>query len=189
MSNAGKNKRRQLEVFDETHNVMLSVDSQEEIDMVRWLDEAVQLSVINDYEYQPSPYMLSDPVKYVDVHGKWRTLYREHQYSTDFAVALDPNKNLDLSKELKISYDQLSANECSVFIDTKGTFNRNARSFGTDRKWLWQKFKVYIYELVPQKFFKIFGVPEKCKLTEKTKKPRSAYRGFKSLAECFNINQ
>ena len=55
-------------------------------------------------------------------------MYREHQYSPDFVVELNPNANIALSKE---------------------TFNRNARSFGTDRKWLWQKFKVYIYELVP----------------------------------------
>lgn len=85
-------------------------------------------------------------------------------------------------------YSELSSNSCSVFIDTKGTFNRNSRSFGTDRKWVWQKFKTYIYELVPQKFFKEFGVPESCRLTEKTKKPRSAYKGFKSISEAFGLS-
>ena len=189
MANQGKNKRRQLEVLDETHQVKLSVDSQEECDMVHWLDEAIQLSVINNYEYQPAPYILADSIRYVDVEGKQRTLYREHQYSPDFVVELNPNANIALSKEFKIRYDQLSSNACSVFIDTKGTFNRNARSFGTDRKWLWQKFKVYIYELVPQKFFKLFGVPEKCRLTAKTKKPRSAFLGFKSLLEVFSSSK
>ena len=41
MANQGKNKRRQLEVLDETHQAKLSVDSQEECDMVHWLDEAI----------------------------------------------------------------------------------------------------------------------------------------------------
>lgn len=36
----GKNKRRQLEAYDSLHSVMLSVDSQEEVDFVNWLCEA-----------------------------------------------------------------------------------------------------------------------------------------------------
>ena len=47
--NEGKNRRRQLECFDEIHNVMLSVDSIEEVDTLSWLVEACQLSVINDF--------------------------------------------------------------------------------------------------------------------------------------------
>jgi len=127
----------------------LSVDSQEECDMVHWLDEAISLSVVNNYEYQPAPYVLADSIRYVDVEGKQRTLYREHKYSPDFVVELCPSADVALSKEFKIQYSQLSCSTCSVFIDTKGTFNRNARSFSTDRKWLWQKFRVYIYELIP----------------------------------------
>lgn len=56
MSDKGKNKRRQLEVFDEIHGTMLSVDSAEEVDFVRWCDEAVKLSVLNGYQYQPDSF-------------------------------------------------------------------------------------------------------------------------------------
>ena len=188
MANSGKNKRRQLEAFDKFHNAALSVDSVEEKDFINWLNEAIELSVITDFDYQPPAYQLAEPVKYVDVDGKQRTLFREHIYSTDFVVEFDPNFSKALSKELKVPYSELSSNRCSAFIDTKGTFNRNSRSFGTDRKWVWQKYGTYIYELVPQKFFKDFGVPENCRLTEKTKKPRSAYRGFPSISEAFGLS-
>lgn len=183
--NKGKNKRRQLEVFDETHKIILSVDSQEEVDMIYWLNEAINLNIINEFHYQPASYQLSDPVKYIDITGKSKTLYREHSYTTDFCIEFNPNKQLALAKEFKISYDQLSSNNCSVFIDVKGTFNRNARSFSTDRKWLWQKFNVYIYELVPQNFFKVFGVPKKSYLSNKKKQPRKCFLGLKSLTNIF----
>lgn len=186
MSNKGKNKRRQLEVYDETHNTLLSVDSQEEVDFIYWCDEAVKLSVINNFYYQPNSFILFDDVKYTDVYNKSRSLYRSHRYSPDFIVTLTPQLTyLELLKEFKVCYEDLSANEISIYIDTKGTFNKNSRSFTTDRKWLWQKFKVYICEVIPQKFFKLFGVPEKSRLTTKTKKPRSCYLGFKKLIDIF----
>ena len=70
MANSGKNKRRQLEAFDKFHNAALSVDSVEEKDFINWLNEAVELSVITDFDYQPPAYQLAEPVKYVDVDGK-----------------------------------------------------------------------------------------------------------------------
>ena len=185
MADKGKNKRRQLEAYDEVHKLMLSVDSQEEVDMINWLNEAVEMKIIDNFRYQPPSYQLSDPVKYVDVDGKERTLYREHQYTTDFMVEFNPNQQHEIAKELKVPYEQLSSDSCSVFIDVKGTFNRNARSFSTDRKWLWQKFNVYIYELIPAKFFKLFGVPAKSILSAKRKQPRKCFQGFKTLAEIF----
>lgn len=185
MSDKGKNKRRQIEVFDETHGTMLSVDSAEEVDFVRWCDEAVKLSVLNGYQYQPDSFQLFQAEKYVDVYGKQRTLFQEHIYSPDFVLMFDPKRSLELSKELRVPQSQLSAFECSAYIDIKGTFQKQKRSFTTDRKWTWQKFKTYICEVVPVKFFKLFGVPEKSRLTEKTKKPRSCYNDFKSVAEAF----
>lgn len=102
MENKGKNKRRQLEVFDTTHNTTLSVDSNEEIDVVHWLNEAVDNKLIEDFYYQPESYCLSDPAKYVDVTGKEKTLYREHQYTADFCIVFDPSRQLELAKELKV---------------------------------------------------------------------------------------
>lgn len=185
MATVGKNKRRQLEVYDDVHNITLSVDSNEEVDFTHWCCEAVKLSVLNDFQYQPDSFRLFDAESYIDIEGKNRSLYREHKYSPDFLLLFDAYKYRDLSKEFKIRQEQLSSTECSVWIDTKGTFNNNARSFGTDRKWLWQKFKVFICEVIPVKFFEKFGVPEKSTLSPKKKQPRKCFLGFKPLVEIF----
>lgn len=187
MNNIGKNKRRQLEVEDTVHNVILSVDSEEECDFIHWLNEAKELSVINDFQYQPSPFNLFDQVKYINIDKKEKILFKNHIYSTDFMITFNGNVQRELAKELNVTYNQLST-ECSVYIDTKGLFNRNARSFSIDRKWVWNKFKIFIYELIPAKFFKKFGVPEKCKMTKKTKKPRKIFQGLKGLKEVFLKN-
>jgi hypothetical protein len=70
MATKGKNKRRQLEIFDTIHNVNLSVDSQEEIDFINWCCEATNLSIINDFKYQPDSFKLFDDVKYFDINNK-----------------------------------------------------------------------------------------------------------------------
>lgn len=189
MQQTGKNKRRQFEVYDIIHNVNLSVDSQEEVDFIEWCNEATKLSIINDYFYQPESYQLAESVKYKNVFNKENTLFQEHKYSPDFIIMFDPNNSLDLSKEFHIMYDDLSSQQCSSIIDVKGTFTRNdgGRSFSINQKWMYQKFKLYIYKLIPQKFFAKFGCPDNCKLTKKTKKPRTVFKGFKSIKEIFKI--
>ena len=186
MNTIGKNKRNVVEVIDTFHNVSLSVDSQEERDFINFCCEAAELSIINEFEYQPCTFQLSDPVKYIDVNGKEHSLYQKHVYSPDFLVSFNPN-NIMLATEFKIQQSDLSCKQVSAFIDIKGMFQKNRRSFTTDRKWVWQKFKIYINEIVPLKFFAKFGVPEKSRLTEKTKKPRKMFLGFKTLKEMFSI--
>jgi len=73
---------------------------------------------------------LFDSVKYQDIQNKPKTLFREHTYTADFLIVLDPNKWLDLSKEFKIPYSELSNSNCSVYIDCKGSFNKTERAFG-----------------------------------------------------------
>lgn len=187
MATQGKNKRRQFEILDDIHDVNLSVDSIEECDTINWLCEANRLSIINDFEYQPKSFLLFDQSEYVDIYGKKKTLFREHQYTPDFCIHLTPEKNLLLSKEFKIEANQLSCQDFKVYIDSKGTFNKNERAFNYNQKWMWQKFKIYIYKLVPKKFFEKFGVPEKSILTEKTKKPRKNFIGFKMLKDIFDV--
>lgn len=182
----GKNKRSQLTFDDKIHNVTLSVDSQEEIDTLNWLSEAYALSVINDFEYQPKSFLLFDQQKYVDIDGKTRTLFREHEYTADFMIDITPSANLKLAKELKVPYEALSCQNYKVYIDSKGTFNKTERAFGYNQKWLWQKFKIYVYKLVPKKFFKLFGCPKESQFTQKTKKQRSLFIGCKSLKELFS---
>ena len=185
MAQQGKNKRRQLITNDTIHNVVLSVDSQEEIDTLSWLTECKQLGIINDFSYQPDAFTLSDPVKYQDVNNKSRTLFQEHKYTADWVLEFTPGKFKDLAKEFKVPFDQLSCQNYKVYLDSKGTFNKTERSFGYNQKWLYQRFKVYVYKLVPKKFFAKFGLPVACQLTQKTKKPRTMFKGFLSIKEIF----
>lgn len=183
MAEQGKNRRRQLEAEDTVHGATLSVDSQEEVDFVNWLCEAHSLSAVGDFQYQPPSFELFGNTKYVDVYGKERTLFQEHRYSCDFLVAFDPNAQKELAKELKVPYSQLSCAEVSAYVDTKGLFNRNSRSFSTDRKWVWEKYGVYVAEIVPVKFFRNFGVPLRSFFSKKTKKARKMFAGMKSITE------
>lgn len=188
MADRGKNTRRQLEIEDTVHGKTLSVDSVEECDFINWLCEAHDLSVIGDFQYQPPSFSLFENTKYVDVNGKTRTLFQDHEYSCDFMVTFDPNAQKELAKELKTPYSALSCGEVSAYIDTKGLFNRNARSFSTDRKWTWLKYGVYVAEIIPVKFFKLFGVPAKSFCSKKTKKARKIFTGMKSVTERFGFN-
>lgn len=105
MSTSGKNKRRQLTCYDDMHKQELSVDSQEEVDTLAWLSEAMTLSVINDFSYQPPSFHLFDAVKYQDIDGKTKTLFREHEYTPDWVLDFTPSAQAQLAKELKISHD------------------------------------------------------------------------------------
>lgn len=185
MAQQGKNKRRQLTVKDEIHNVVLSVDSQEEIDTLAWLSECKNLGIINEFSYQPEAFVLSEPVKYQDVNNKTRTLFQEHKYTADWVLEFTPSAFQELAKEFKVPYDELSCQNYKVYLDSKGTFNRTERSFGYNQKWLYQRLKVYVYKLVPKKFFAKFGVPDACAVTQKTKKPRTMFKGLQSLKERF----
>ena len=187
MSNIGKNKRRQLTCFDCIHNQTLSVDSVEEVDTLNWLSEACKLSIINDFSYQPPSFELFEAEKYQDINNKTKTLFREHQYTPDWILSFSPSSQLELAKEFKVSYNELSNNCCSVYIDSKGTFNVTERAFGYNQKWVWQKFKTYIYKLVPKKFFQKFGVPEASINTAKTKKPRKIFQGLKQIKDIFKL--
>ena len=176
----GKNKRRVLEVFDAKHGKNLEVDSQEEVEFVKWLNEATSLGVVKDFEYQPKPFKLSGPAHYND-GKKVRSLFREHVYTADFILYVDSVKNPSLARELKLS-DSIKDNGDikAYYIDIKGGFmsNGSARSFPINQKWVYEKFHVYVHKLIPKEFFKEFGIPEELKFTEKTKKPSKKYAGY-----------
>ena len=179
----GKNKRRQIEYFDRIHNVQLGLDSNEEQDTFEWLTEAVQLGIINDFEYQPEPYQLSESTKYIAADGKQRVLFREHIYTADFKIKLDPNKWPALSKELKVSYEKMAHKQVEVVIDTKGTFNITERAFGLNQKWMYQRYGIYVYKLVPKMFFQKFGCPKASFYTSKKKQRRKMFSGCHSIEE------
>lgn len=176
----GKNKRRVLEVFDSKHGKNLEVDSQEEVEFIKWLNEATALGMVEDFEYQPKPFVLSKPAHYT-IGKKTKTLFREHVYTADFILYVDMDKNKALADELRIPEAIKSSRSIGAFyIDIKGGFmaNGSARSFPINQKWVYDKFHVYVHKLVPKDFFKKFGIPEELQFTEKTKKPSKKYAGY-----------
>ena len=183
----GKNKRRTLTVRDEVHGKDLEVDSQEEKEFVQWLNKAVKLDLVADFEYQPKSIQLSPSVKYKEYKtGKMKVLFREHVYTADFILYVDPKKNPDLVDELKID-DPLKkrGNLEAFYIDIKGGFMSNGsdRSFPMNQKWVYEKYRIYIHKLVPKDFFMRFGIIEDFKYTEKTKKPSKRYAGYPTIEE------
>lgn len=185
----GRNKRRTILANDYVHNLTIEADSDEEIDTLEWLCEAYNKGLILDFQYQPRSFQLSESISYNTIDGKSRSLFREHIYSPDFSIFLNPNKNLELSKEFKIPKEKLNVDKLEIVVDVKGTFAKSdgGRSFTINQKWVYDKYNVYVYKLVPKEFFKKFGVPQNCILTKKTKKPRKAFIGYKTLAEVFQI--
>lgn len=185
----GKNKRHQIKVYDSIHQQTLEVDSIEEQDFLNWLCEATNLKIILDFQYQPKTYILSESIKYINVFGKENTLFQEHKYTPDFKITLCPTINLELSKEFHIFKDQLSNKEVSVLIDVKGMFAKNdgGRSFSINQKWMYQRYKLYVYKLVPKKFFSKFGCPKASFYTAKTKKARKNFVGCKSIEQVFQV--
>ena len=181
----GKNKRRTLEAEDTVHGRTLQVDSQEEADFLLWLNEATRLGLVVDFEYQPKPFKLSNPVHYVDaISGRNRSLFREHVYTADFLLMVDSERNPALAAELRKPDPMKSSGTVGAYyIDVKGGFlaNGSARSFPINQKWVYEKFHVYVHKLVPKDFFKKFGVVESLLWTQKTHRPSKKYAGYPVL--------
>ena len=137
----------------------------------------MELGIVKSFRYQPVTFVLAPKAEYMDGLKK-RHLFREHVYSPDFEIEVDP-KRKDLVKEFKV----LDRNR--IYVDVKGSFNRNQRSFSMDQKWVFQKTGYYIYKLEPKKFFRKFGILEEFRFTEKTKKPSKVFEGYPLVTEIF----
>lgn len=187
---AGKNKRKQLTVEDTVHGVQLSVDSTEEVDFVNWACEACQLSILQDFQYQPQPFALFQPVWYMDFQNKQRCLFREHIYTPDFIVQFDPRIQPTLTKEFKVPLSAANQPSVSVYLDVKGQFTQHdgGRSFSLNQKWTWQKYGVYVCKVVPKLFCKKFGVATASMKSKLTGKIRKMFIGYQSIKKAFDID-
>lgn len=184
----GKNKRRQFEQFDEFHNNLILCDSQEECDFINWCSEMAIKKLIIDYEYQPKPFILFDAAQYININNKTRSLLKKHEYSPDFILTFNPQTSKILLEAFKIPLDKITNKSIDVYLDVKGTFQRNGtgRAFSINQKWVYQKFSIYVQKLVPVDFFKICGCPLKCFNSIKTNRPRSMFKGYPSIDDIFN---
>ena len=173
----GRNKNSNFEVFDTLSNQIVSVDSNEEVLVYKWILHAHEMGIVKSFVYQPITFTLSEKVTY-QIGKKTKVLFQDHVYSPDFLLEIDP-KYQNLIDEFKLTFDN------KIYIDVKGSFNRNQRSFSIDQKWVYQKTGYYIYKLEPKVFFKKFGIIEEFKFTQKTKKPSKVFAGYKTIEDVF----
>ena len=173
----GKNKNSNFEVVDTRTNQIVPVDSNEEVLVYKWLLHALELGIVKNFTYQPTTFVLSEKVQYKQ-GKKTKTLFQDHVYSPDFLIEVD-EKHQNLINEFKLVFDN------KIYVDVKGSFNRNQRSFSIDQKWTYQKYGYYIYKLEPKVFFKKFGILEEFKFTQKTKKPSKVFSGYNTVEEIF----
>ncbi len=174
-------------MLDTRTNNNVDVDSLEEVEVFEWLLEAMKLGIVVDFEYQPSSYVLFEGAKYKDSKGKERCLFRDHIYSPDFSITFDVS-NVRLLDEFKLPVIDDNRKTAKIVVDVKGAFmtNGSGRSFSLNQKWVFQKYGIYVYKLVPKEFFRKFGITESLMYTKKTRKPSSKYRGFPKIEEVFS---
>lgn len=161
----GKNSRSMISAYG------YRFDSKEELDIYEWILEAKELGFIDEYEYQPKSFELYEGLK----NEKGKYVVRPHIYTADFKLTFS-DKWIDFRKRNKIKiFDKLD--EKNVFIDVKGTWSKfdDGRSFQINFKWTLSKFGIYVWKIVPIKFFEKTWLPKKCVLTRKTHKVSAKY--------------
>ncbi len=159
----------------------VTYDSQEEVEVRMWLDEAVNHKIVDAYVYQPGSYLLTPKQTYIEekqlktkIKKIERTVFQEHRYSSDFKVWFNyipfkviPNRS---------PYDFTE-------FDVKGSFQMYGgdRSFSISRKLVYEIHGVYINKIIPKKLFKETWCPEGARYSPVQKKERKCYEGFLNI--------
>lgn len=149
----------------------IGFDSNQQIQMYKWLQEAVQHNIVLQFEYQPESFMLFQSTRKDGKH-----LLRQHVYTTDYKVKFNPSV-MEQNKELRKIFRHTLDQEYQ-YIDIKGGYNiwNNHSQFSINRKWVYQVYKIFVYMIQVEKLFKETWVPEQCRWTPKTKKLRKKYQ-------------
>ena len=155
----------------------ITFDSPEEREFFWWLEEAQELGLVESFVYQPPPFELLPAVKMdITVQLKTKTkvvpktILRPHHYTADYLVY--PVGHLPLIGT-------------PIWLDIKGGGNiyGNEREFSINRKWVWDKYGIYINKVVPRTWFAQFWVPDCARLTERTRKVRKCYEQYQTKGE------
>lgn len=133
-------------------------DSEDEVEMMKWCEEAKKYGFIKDYSYHPDPFLLSDSV-YEYVHNtkvlktktveetKRRTLLQPCTYKPDFVLVEPIPVICNLFKGVD--------NEKEILIDVKGSFcaqTAKVQVFSIVRKWVYQKYSKFVNKVVVKDF-------------------------------------
>lgn len=145
-------------------------DSEDEVEMMKWCEEAKKYGFIKDYSYHPDPFLLSDSV-YEYVHNtkvlktktveetKKRTLLQPCTYKPDFVLVEPIPVICNLFKGVD--------NEKEILIDVKGSFcaqTAKVQVFSIVRKWVYQKYSKFVNKVVVKDFFGKTFVPSTARI-------------------------
>ena len=167
----GKNSRSAIVAYG------IRFDSKEELDVYEWLVECKNMGFVETFEYQPKRFELYEGSK----NAKGKYMIRPHVYTADFHVKFT-DKWVEFRKANKFKiFDKFD--EKDIYIDVKGfqSIYDDGRQFVLNLKWMFSKYGIYIWKIIPFKLFEKTWLPQNCVLTRKTKKISAKYAKYKTF--------
>lgn len=163
-------------------------DSVEEMEFEAWCKDALSLGLASNVVYHPPAFQLSprqSVQKTVQMKSKTKTvdhfLFHPHEYTADFKLTLTEDGKEFLHTEGVLHL--MVPNE--MFVDVKGGFNiyNDDKPFSINQKWVFEKYGVFIYKVIPKKWFLKTWVPEAARLTPKKRDIKECYKNCKTVDE------
>lgn len=154
----------------------INFDSNEQIDFYKWLIQAKNNSIVEDFVYQPQAFKLFDQGVF---NGK--IILRPHVYTPDYLVLF----NQDFFQKSSILRGIFKYSDKQHYLDVKGGFNSygSHTDFSINRKWVFSLYQKYVYKIQIDPFFQKTFVPQESRYTDKLKKLRQKYRHFKTIQQ------
>ena len=173
-----KLKKKQIKEYNG-----IEFDSNEEISVYKWLIEAINAGLVEEFYYQPRTFELCEAVPMIRKKYKFLKRYpfitltsREvnkvgrYVYTPDYVIQFAPEMLHYYPDVFLIDGDN------PLYIDVKGDFNSGKNNtsgitFGIKSAWVFNTQGVFIQKVKPKDLFKKTWVPEECKLTPVRKQP------------------
>lgn len=160
------------------NNIWKRLKSEEERAFYHWLLDAEKYGLIENIEYEPKTYVLSEKktigeiielktkTKYVEKH-----LLHPHKYTPDFVFKRVAEDDINLN----LIYMHSSG---LCYIDVKGGYANHGShgsmaEFSINQKWMHDKYGIYINKVIPKELFKKTWCPDYARYTPKTKQLRT----------------
>lgn len=183
-------KEKTIRIEDTFHGKEVWLDSTEEWQFYCWVLEACKYKIVQDFQYQPDSFELTPKYDYVPLFQtkkKEQCLFRPHIYTADFRLVVPFSWGEKLSSlGMKLMNESvLPDGNLEIYIDTKGSYDKNSRKFSINQKFVWLQHKKYIQKVVPKDFFKKFGCPDRCRFTMKSKKDCHLFDDSPSMRNVF----
>jgi len=179
-----------------THNY----SSFEELVFFHWLKECEQADLISNSIYQPESFLLSDK-QFISIIKKYKTKVRQEEKEKTIKRVLLSSHHYTADWNFKLNTHLFNTvfhpDTTNIFVDIKGSYTRNGdgRDFIINQKWVYDKYGIYIYKIIPDIFFKETFAPDfirkhrpgKQKEYIKTKKNRKKYDNMLTIKQFISL--